>query len=52
MYLEDNTIFSIPSFHKEEAYAFISPETGNLYAELTAISEEIMKCRSQKLQNS
>lgn len=49
---KDNSTFNIPSFHKEDAYAFVAPETGSLYLELSAISEEIIKCRSQKLQNS
>lgn len=52
MEIDNPSTFNIPSFHKAEVYSFATPESANLYAELSAISEEIIKCRSQKLENS
>lgn len=41
--------FEAPSFAKREVYLFeeATPETISVYRELTAISEEIEKCRSK-----
>ena len=52
----DNSTFHIPtqdvpSFERAEVYAFVAPETDDIYAELAAISEEIQQCRSENLQN-
>lgn len=42
--------FQIPSFARAETYNFeVTPETFDLYRELSHISEEIEKCR---LENS
>ena len=48
----DNSALVWACLNKLKLKAFVAPETGSLYLELSAISEEIIKCRSQKLQNS
>ena len=47
---KDNSTYHIPSYARPETYVFAVPETNDIYQELTAISEEILKCRSQILQ--
>ena len=44
---KDNSIYNIPSYARPQAYVFVEPENTEIYQELTAISEEILKCRSQ-----
>ena len=40
------SIFQIPSFARKEAYNFeATPETFDIYQELSQIGEEIEKCR-------
>lgn len=59
----DKSIFRIPGLESKEAVDFVAPKavaaleivvpkavTPNLYEELTAISEEILECRSQILE--
>ena len=43
---DDYSTFRIPSFAKREAYVFDTPETFEIYQELSSISEEIEKCRN------
>jgi len=43
--------FQVPSFARPANYAFIEPETDEVYQELAAISEEIEKCRSKILKS-
>ena len=38
--------FEVPSFARREAYVFDTPESYDIYRELTAISEEIAQCRA------
>ena len=43
---EDYSVYKVPSFAKESAYNFeVSSEDTGIYEELSAISEEIEKCR-------
>ena len=43
---KSNSAFQIPSFARTEAYNFeVTPETFDIYQELSQIAEEIEKCR-------
>ena len=43
---DSKTAFQIPSFARAEAYNFeATPETFDVYRELSQIAEEIEKCR-------
>ena len=46
---KDNSTYNIPSYARPTAYAFVDLEVTEVYQELSAISEEILKCRSQIL---
>ena len=47
---EDSSTFKIPSFAPPEAYNFATTKsTFAVYQELTAIAEEIEKCRARNL---
>ena len=48
---QDKSIFKIPSRTPPVAYSFVAPEVDDVYEELTAISEEILECRSRNVQN-
>ena len=57
---QEHSVYHIPSYARPEAYAFAEPEIiapkekaniGDIYQELSAISEEILQCRAKALQN-
>ena len=49
--MEDNSVFKIPSYARQEADTFAVPKENELFLELSTISEEIMLCRQQALKN-
>jgi hypothetical protein len=46
---ENCSTYKIPSFARAEAYNFAEDDFRTVFLELNQISEEITKCRDQKL---
>lgn len=43
----ERSIFNIPSFAREEVYSFPTNEDQMVFAELSQISDEVLRCRQE-----